>query len=59
MVSGEFFNHATVQHVINNGLIDPDMKLRIGKFDEELEKRSDDTNFVDDVRADFYIDDVG
>ena len=34
------------------------MKRRIEKFDEELEKRLDDTNFVDDVWADFYIDDV-
>ena len=28
------------------------------KFDEELEKRFNDTNFVDNVGANFYIDDV-
>ena len=31
------------------------MKGRIDKFDNELDKRLDDTNFADDVRAGFYI----
>ena len=44
--------------MIYTNLIDPDMKWRIDKFDEELQKHLDDKNFVDDVRADFYIDDV-
>ena len=34
------------------------MKWWIDKFDEELEKRLDDTNLFDDVGADFYIDNV-
>ena len=48
----------TVQHVIRTDLIDPDMKQRIDKFDKELDKRLDDRSFVNDVRSDFYIDDV-
>ena len=48
----------TLQHVIFNALIYPDMKRRIDKFDEELEKLLDDTNFVDDIMSDLYIDDV-
>ena len=44
--------------MICNDFIYPDMKWRNDKFYEELEKRLDDTNFVDDIRADFYIDDV-
>ena len=53
-----FFVRTTVNHVINTYLIDPDTKLRIDKSDEELEKRLYDTDFVDDVRTDFYIDDI-
>ena len=44
--------------MICNDFIYPDMKWRNDKFYEELEKRLDDTNFVDYIRADFYIDDV-
>ena len=31
------------------------MKGYIEKFDKDLEKRLDDTNFLDDVGADLYI----
>ena len=34
------------------------MKRRIENFDEELKKRLDDTNFIDDVGANLYIDNV-
>ena len=34
------------------------MKRRIVNSDEELEKRLVDTNFVDDVGDEFYIDEV-
>ena len=39
MVLGEVFYRTMVQHVICTDLIYPDMKRRIDKFDEELEKR--------------------
>ena len=48
-----------VHQVICNDLIDTYMKLWVETFDEELEKRLDDTNFVDGVGGDFYIGDVG
>ena len=48
----------TEQYVIRTNLLDPEMKGWIDKFDEELEKRLDDTSFVEDVGADLYIDDV-
>ena len=48
----------TVHHVIHNDLIDPDMKRWTVKFDGELEKRLNDTNFVDYDEADLYIYDV-
>ena len=54
-VSGKVFARTTLQHAICNELIDTEMKWWIDKFDEELDKRWDDTNFVDDVEADFYI----
>ena len=57
-VSVKNFVWTTVQHVICNDLLDPDMKRRIDNFGEELEERLDDTNFVDDFGANFYIDDV-
>ena len=44
--------------MICNDLLDPDMKRRIDNFGEELEERLDDTNFVDDVGANFYINNV-
>ena len=48
----------TVQHVIYTNLLDICTKGQIDNFDEDLEKRLDDTDFLDDVRADFYIDDM-
>ena len=51
-------SQTAVQNVILADLIDTDTKWWIDKFDEKLEKQLDDTNFVDDVGADFYIDDV-
>ena len=44
-----------VHKVLCNDLIGTYMKLWVENFDEELEKRLDGTNFVDDVDADFYI----
>ena len=58
MVLGKFVTRTIAHNVICTNLIDPDMKFRIDKFDGELEKRLDETNFVDDVGAAFYIDDV-
>ena len=48
----------TAHQVIHTYSEDPDTKGRIGRFDEELEKRLDDIKFVDDVGDDFYIDDL-
>ena len=53
---GKVFAWTTLQNAIFNDLIDPGTKQQIYKFDKELDKRLDDTNFVDDVRADLYID---
>ena len=47
-----------VHNVIRTDLIDPVTKRRIDKFDEKLEKRLDDTNFVDDVGVDLFIGNV-
>ena len=44
--------------MIHNDLLDPDIKGQIDNFDEYLEKCLDGTKCVDDVRANFYIDDV-
>ena len=44
-----------VHTVIFTDLLNTDMKGWIDKFDNNLEKRLDDMNFVDDVRSDFYI----
>ena len=57
-LSGKTVDRTTVQYVIHTDLINTDMKWRIEKFEEELEKWLDDTTFVDDVGVDFYIDDV-
>ena len=51
-VSVKFFAWTTVQPVIHTKLFDTNMKGHIDKFDEELEKRLDNKNFVDDVEAD-------
>ena len=47
-----------VHHVNRTEWIYPGMKRRIDKFDEELAKRLDETNFVADVGDDLYIDDL-
>ena len=52
------FARAMLQHVIHTNLIDPDMKLQIEKFGEQLEKHLHDTKFVDDFGSYLYIDDV-
>ena len=57
-VLGKLVTQTTVNHVICTELLDTDMKGRIDIFYEEIEKRLDDTNFVDDFGANFYIDDV-
>ena len=48
----------TVHNAICTDFIDPYMKRSIGNFDEQLYKRLDDTNIIDDVGADFYIDNL-
>ena len=55
MVLGKVVSRTTVQHVICTKLLDLDTKGHIEKFDEELEKWLDDTNFVDDEGDGFYI----
>ena len=55
---GKLVTQTTVNHVICTELLDTDMKGRIEIFYEEIEKRLDDTNFVDDFGANFYFDDV-
>ena len=57
-VSGKVVALTTIYHVIHSNLLDPYMKGWIEKFDEELEKQLDGTKFVDDVRANLYIDHV-
>ena len=57
-VSGKVIAWNMVQHVIHTELINPDMKQQIAIFYEELEKQFYDTNFVDDVGAHLYIDDM-
>ena len=59
MMLGKFVSRTTLQHVICTEFIDLDTEWRIDKSDEELDKRLDDTNFVDDIRADLYIDNMG
>ena len=58
MMLGKFVSRTTLQHVICTEFIDLDTEWRIDKSDEELDKRLDDTNFVDDIMSDLYIDDV-
>ena len=58
ILSGKVVTQTTVKHVTRTNLLDSDMKGQIEKFDEELEKVLDDTNFFDDVRFDYYINDV-
>ena len=57
-VSGNVVSRTTVQHVSRDDLLDPAMKERIEDFDKDLVKRLDETNFTDDVGAEFYIDDI-
>ena len=54
----KIFTQNTVHNVICNDLIDTYTKRRTENFDEELDKRFDNTTLVDDVGSDFYIDDV-
>ena len=56
--SGKVISRTNVHNVIHTTFLDPDMKWRIDKFDEKLQNRLDDTNFVDDVGADLYIGDM-
>ena len=58
MVLGKVFACTLVQHVICTKQIDPYMKQWIVKFDENLEKWLDGTNFIDDVGNYFYVDNV-
>ena len=53
---GNFFYRTTIQHMIYNDLLDRYIKGRIDNFDEDLEKRLDGTNCVDDDGSNFYID---
>ena len=57
-VSGKVVARNKVQHMIYTGLIYPAMKWGIDKFDEELEKRLDGTNYVNDVGSGLYIEKV-
>ena len=57
-VLGKAIAQTMVQNLICTDFIDPVTNRRIDKFDEKLQKQLDDTNFVDDVVADFYIGDV-
>ena len=58
MVSGNVFAWNTIHHVIFTDLLDIEMKGGIDKVYEKLEKWLDDTNFVDNIGADLYINDV-
>ena len=58
MMSGKVVAWTTVYNVICTDLIDTDTKHQINKFNEELEKRLDSMNFVDDVGAYFYLDNM-
>ena len=44
--------------MIHTNMLDPYTKGQIEKFDEDLQKRLNDTNFVDDVGADIFINDM-
>ena len=55
MVSVKLIAQTTVQHMIHTELFYTYMKVWIDIFDEDLEKQLDDVKFMDDARADLYI----
>ena len=55
-VSGNVIARTTVQHVNRDEYLDLVMCERIKEFDEKIEKRLDDTNFVNPEARELYID---
>ena len=55
-VSGNVIARTPVHHVIRDELLDPVMIERKKKSDEDLEKRLDDTNFVNPESGELCID---
>ena len=58
LVSGHFISQMTVQHVTHDELMDTEMAKRIKEFDEDLEKRLDDTKFVNPEVSELYINEM-
>ena len=57
-VSGKVISRTSVQHVTRDELLDPEMIEIITKFDKDLEKRLDDTNFTNPEAGELCIDDI-
>ena len=57
-VSGNVIARTTVQHVTRDEYLDPVMCKRIKEFDKQIEKRLDDTNFVNPEAGELYIGEV-
>jgi hypothetical protein len=55
--SGKIIARTTVQHVIRDGYVNDDVKLEIERFDQSIDQRLTDQNFVADDTGGFYIQD--
>ena len=58
LVSGHVISQTTVQHVTHDELMTTEMAEIIKEYDEDLEKRLDDTNFVNPEVGELYIDEM-
>ncbi len=55
--SGKVIARTTVQHVIRDDYVNDDVKSEIERFDQSINERLTDQNFVADVAGGFYIQD--
>jgi hypothetical protein len=55
--SGKVIARTTVQHVIRDDYVNDDVKSEIERFDQSINERLTDQNFIADVAGGFYIQD--